>query len=85
MMEPMGPPKQNLTYGCFFSKVGNYDRVVWLNVASLYKNFKSITNMRFVICMLGGGGGGGLKYNCVIPKVGPTKLMTGPLYINYHT
>ena len=47
-------PQQNLS-DVFFPNVGNYDRAVWLIVASLYKNFKFNTNVPFVICMGGGG------------------------------
>ena len=55
MGAPRGPPKQNLTV--VFPKVGNYDRVVSLNVASLYKNFK--LRMCLLLFAWGGGGGGG--------------------------
>ena len=59
MEAPVGPPKQNLTD--VFSKVGNYDGLVCLNVASLYKNFK--------LWM------GGVKYNCVILKGGGNTIL----------
>jgi hypothetical protein len=50
MGAPRGPPKQNLTV--VFPKVGNYDRVVSLNVASLYKNFK----LRMCLLLFAWGG-----------------------------